>query len=473
MTALPTRAHFGQAGVTEANNQAAMGALYDAIAGLFGSDGTAKTALATVGALAANVVKKSAAYTVVAGDRGMVIICEGTSWTLDLLAIATAGKGFPLIVWSRASGTVTIDGNGSEKIKSAYATDQTNGDTTLALANGEACLLVAHDEGAGVVYWAAPLVAKRAVAGAYQPLTVAAASNAMTATLAAGATLQWSDGTSSALGAAISATLSNGSSLGTTNGVASRIWVVAAKNGGVSPELAFINTWDGSDIYSILPTDIITTTAEGGAGTADSAHTWYSTTARTSQAMAIVGYFESTQTTAGVWAAQPSKVQGFAAGMLLPGQAYPRKRTTSTAYLNAGSTVTPYDDTIPQVTEGNAVAALDTTMTARSALNLVQVDVSVNAQEDSNTADRITAHLHQDGGANAVAAGYGSAAASNTAPVPVLLRYVGIVGTAAATTFAVRVGLDQAYQIDVNGVGGGRKLGGAGASWMEVMEVQR
>lgn len=467
MTALPTRANFGQAAVTEANNQAAMGAVYDYLAALFGSDGTAKTALATVGALGANAVKKSAAYTVVAGDRGMLIICEGTSWTLDLLAIATAGKGFPLIVWSRASGTITIDGNGAEKIKSAYATDQTNGDTTLALANGEACFLVAMDEGAGVVYWTAPLVGKRLASG-FQPLTASVASNALTVTLGAGAVLPFSDGTTTTLAAPISVTVSNGSTLGTSNGVAARLWAFAVKNGG-TPELAIINTWDGSNIYGLMPTDIISTTAEGGAGAADSAQVPYSTTARANQAIAVAGYLEITEATAGVWATAPSLVQGYGPGVPLPGQAVGSPRVHSRSDLANTTTVIPGDDTIPQNTEGAEFFSV--AFTPRSALNIA--DLALTAWGACAATSRLVAAFFQDSTANAFAASTALEAGS-TGTVQPSLRARVVIGTAAATTLRARLGPMGSTTFYLNGNSvGSRFFGGAGASLFQVQEIQR
>lgn len=61
--------------------------------------------------------------------------------------------------------------------------------------------------------------------------------------------------------------------------------------------------------YSKAPFDekaLISTTAEGGAGAADSGSTIYSTVARTNVAVRMVGKLLSTQTTAGTWAAVPT-----------------------------------------------------------------------------------------------------------------------------------------------------------------------
>jgi hypothetical protein len=72
-------------------------------------------------------------------------------------------------------------------------------------------------------------------------------------------------------------------------------------------ELAAVNISGGNQLDE---TNLISTTAEGGAGAADSANVIYSTTARTSLAYRVIGYIESTQATAGTWATAPSTIQG-------------------------------------------------------------------------------------------------------------------------------------------------------------------
>lgn len=100
--------------------------------------------------------------------------------------------------------------------------------------------------------------------------------------------------------------ISSGSTLGTVSAQQSRIAVLALNNAGTI-ELAAVNMSGGNDLSE---TGVISTTAEGGAGAADSASTVYSTTARTNVAYRVLGYIESTQATAGTWATAPSTIQG-------------------------------------------------------------------------------------------------------------------------------------------------------------------
>lgn len=100
--------------------------------------------------------------------------------------------------------------------------------------------------------------------------------------------------------------ISSGSTLGTVSGVQSDIVVLAINNAGTI-ELAAVNISGGVDLSE---TGLISTTAEGGAGAADSATVIYSTTARTNVAYRVIGVIRSTQATAGTWATAPSLIQG-------------------------------------------------------------------------------------------------------------------------------------------------------------------
>jgi hypothetical protein len=104
----------------------------------------------------------------------------------------------------------------------------------------------------------------------------------------------------------ISLVVSSGSTLGTVSAQPSRLAVIAIDNAG-TVELAVANIAGGANLDE---TTLISTTAEGGAGAADSATAIYSATARASVPFRVVGYIESTQATAGTWATAPSTIQG-------------------------------------------------------------------------------------------------------------------------------------------------------------------
>ena len=114
------------------------------------------------------------------------------------------------------------------------------------------------------------------------------------------ATLTSGDITTVSTTAAVSTVISSGSTAGHTSTVAGDLYIGALNNAG-TVELC----------WSTRPFDenaLISTTAEGGAGAADSATVIYSTTARSNVAVRYLGKLVSTQTTAGTWAAIPTNI---------------------------------------------------------------------------------------------------------------------------------------------------------------------
>jgi hypothetical protein len=178
-----------------------------------------------------------------------------------------------------------------------------------------------------------------------QPITASVAASALTLSLNP-TTLDFRSATPSSgtvntriIAAQISLVISSGSTLGTANAVQSRIAVLAIDNAG-TVELAAVNIAGGNDLSE---TGLISTTAEGGAGGADSINVIYSTTARASVPYRVVGYVESTQATAGTWATAPSTIQGVGGQALTAlssigyGQTWQNvsgSRTTGTTYYN-------------------------------------------------------------------------------------------------------------------------------------------
>lgn len=105
--------------------------------------------------------------------------------------------------------------------------------------------------------------------------------------------------------AATSLVISSGSTMGTISAILNRLWIVGFNDAGTF-RIGAINL---STFVEIGDDVIASSTAEGGAGAADSAGVYYTGTAVTSKAMRVLGYVESTQATAGTWATSPSKVQ--------------------------------------------------------------------------------------------------------------------------------------------------------------------
>ena len=150
------------------------------------------------------------------------------------------------------------------------------------------------------------------VATQIQPISASVASSALTISASAlsldfRSTTLGSGTVTTVSGTPANLVITHGSTLGTVSAIQSRIAVLAINNAG-SIELAAVNISGGNDLSE---TGLISTTAEGGAGAADSANVIYSATARTNLAYRVIGYVESTQATAGTWATAPSTIQGY------------------------------------------------------------------------------------------------------------------------------------------------------------------
>ena len=132
MTTLPTGAAFQAEPMTAQALSDLLVQLRDCLAGLVGTDGTAATALATLGALGGRNQVQATGLTLTAADRGKVLLGSGT-WTLVLPAVAAAGAGWSATLVNSGTGTITLDGAGSETV---------NGTATLAVPAGWSALIL-------------------------------------------------------------------------------------------------------------------------------------------------------------------------------------------------------------------------------------------------------------------------------------------------------------------------------------------
>lgn len=146
-----------------------------------------------------------------------------------------------------------------------------------------------------------------------------------------------------AIRSATSLVVSSGSTLGASNGVAFTLWIVLFDDAG-TPRLGVINP-----TTSIVdPGVTASSTAEGGAGAADSANTYYTGTAVTSKPFRILGTmnWSSGLVTAGTWAAGPTTIStqtglistfGSTSGILKTVLGVPAVATSGTDYGTVSS----------------------------------------------------------------------------------------------------------------------------------------
>lgn len=141
---------------------------------------------------------------------------------------------------------------------------------------------------------------------------------------------------------------------------------------------------------------------------------------------------------------------------------------TSTSAVATGTTTIPYDDTIPQNTEGDQYMSLS--ITPKSATNILVIDTLWMGSNSVATFNLVTA-LFQDSTANALAvnAVYGGI---GNGLVNVRILQPMVAGTTSATTFKLRAGGSSAGTTTFNGVVGGRLFGAITKSSMVITEYK-
>lgn len=292
----------------------------------------ANAAAAVASAFYRDVLYKTFAdspITLTSADNGKLLAFDssGGAISVTLPQISALTPPFNVAFLLKTAGnTVTITRAGSDTIMGA---------TTKTLTAANTGFQLVADTGASPDDWSAMdfgTVADAAVTKAkldstttFQPdeitnlgLSASVASNALTVTLrdSAGSTpsatspvtigFRSSTATSGTpvrrqVTGALSMVVSSGSTLGHVSAVSNFIHVYAIDNAG-TVELA---------VCSLRIPDngtLVSTTAEGGAGAADSESTLYSTTARSNVAIRYLGRLRSNQTTAGTWAAVPTEI---------------------------------------------------------------------------------------------------------------------------------------------------------------------
>jgi len=281
-------------------------------------------------------------------------------------------------------------------------------------------------------------------------------------------TVATGDYTILSLTAATSVVVSSGSTLGTANSTAFRVWVVGFNDAGTF-RLGVVNCLSGTTVYPLGGFAIASSTAEGGAGAADSAQVIYTGTAVSSKPYAILGYvtYESGLGTAGTWSAVPTRLDLFRPGMPTPGQVVQVQETFTTAGPTTGTTTIPADNTIPQSTEGDQY--LSQAITPTSAANVLEVDAELHLTNSGG--NTVIVAMFRDAVANALAALSATCASAGATVVP-MIRTVALAGSTSATTFKVRAGSNTASTTTFNGFNGGTQaFGGVCASFIRAREL--
>lgn len=137
------------------------------------------------------------------------------------------------------------------------------------------------------------------------------------------------------------------------------------------------------------------------------------------------------------------------------------------------TTTIPFDNTIPQNTEG--AEWLTVSITPKAATNILIVRALIIAARPSSATAAAAFALFRDSGANALSTTWKFGISGDFSGLPVLLQHRLVAGSVSSTTFKVRVGgagTMPAGALGINDDGSGTgHYGGTMRSGIEVMEV--
>lgn len=142
--------------------------------------------------------------------------------------------------------------------------------------------------------------------------------------------------------------------------------------------------------------------------------------------------------------------------------------STQTGEVNTGTTLIPYDDTIPQKTEGDEYMTL--AITPKASTNKLKIEVSLWFSNTSG--DNVCVALFQDDIAAALACGNHVSGGSINHLDSIEFTHYMDSGSTDEITFKVRAGNQASGTLTFNGVAGSRYFGGVLASSITITEIQ-
>jgi hypothetical protein len=140
-----------------------------------------------------------------------------------------------------------------------------------------------------------------------------------------------------------------------------------------------------------------------------------------------------------------------------------------TGAFATGTTIIPFDDTIPQITEGDQY--LSASITPKRATSFLEITVSLQTTLVTASALAVIAALFRNSGVDALSATKVYSGATANSDLPVTIQHRVLAGNTSATTFTVRAGPSSAGTLNVNGRVGAGIFGGVNISSIKITEV--
>jgi hypothetical protein len=135
-----------------------------------------------------------------------------------------------------------------------------------------------------------------------------------------------------------------------------------------------------------------------------------------------------------------------------------------------GTTVLPFDNTIPQNTEGDQY--LSQAITPKDSNNLLEIEAVLHLSSGA-AGTQMSAALFKDSTANALAAAWGGRNNSADSITQVVLKHRVTAGSTSAITFKIRAGFSGAGTTTFNGQSSARIFADVAASYIKITEYQK
>lgn len=328
------------------------------------------TAFGKVPGGASGITSTAVDYTIASGDQGKLVRATSSGITITTPDATSVGEPFLVRVLNNSSGTITLAGN------NPGTQQDIDGSTSITLGAGQGVIIDTDGTNWFTSGLSAIPAGKQMMYGQIINGTIAEsnATNAVTYSLK---TLAGNDPSSTdpvvvafrnataatgnyvyrTITAATSLTVSSGSTLGAVNSVAFRVDLVLFDDAGTI-RIGAINGLDLSEYYAPNKTPTASSTAEGGAGAADSVGVFYTGTAVTSKPFIPFAYadYNSGLATAGSWNVSPTVLGLYSPDALVGRPGFVTRKTVGTDVNVASTTdVSIFSKTVGGVVAGDVI----------------------------------------------------------------------------------------------------------------------
>ncbi len=270
------------------------------------------------------------------------------------------------------------------------------------------------------------------------------------------------------LTSALSLTYASGGGAPPLANVPFRLWWGIIDDGGTERLWISRRSGDGN-VFALPEQGVASSVTDGGAATLITPGVTV-----TSKAFRILGYLDWTAglPVGGNFSIGPDVVRAYGSGVALPG-AILQCLESNLATKSTGTTVVPYDDTIPQ--RGESDSYFTYSITPSSMCNQLEHRVTLMCSHSAAGANPIALCVHYQSGfgptADAIACSIGTPPAADK-PIPISVSFIQSIPQTGQLGYRIQAAGTTAGTLTVNGAAGNRLFGGALNSHYSLTEYQ-